>query len=171
MFCLSFHLIRPPAKSTSPTGHHTDSSQPDLERLLCGNEAQSAADNDGYEPTLAVAIKNFGDGVEIRIRDNGTGNPPDVKEKMCNPFFTTKPAGEGTGLGLSISHDIVKKHSGSIEVDTNPGEFTEIRIILPRVAGSSPNLGDELDPHRPECLLMAAQSRHPSGVGQCPLSR
>jgi signal transduction histidine kinase len=71
--------------------------------------------------------------VEIRIRDNGTGIPPEVKEKMFNPFFTTKPAGEGTGLGLSICHDIiVKQHGGSIEVDTRPGEFTEIRVILPR---------------------------------------
>jgi signal transduction histidine kinase len=60
---------------------------------------------------------------------------PDVKEKMFNPFFTTKPSGEGTGLGLSISHDIiVKQHGGSIEVDTRPGEFTEIRVILPRTA-------------------------------------
>ena len=73
--------------------------------------------------------------MEIRIRDNGIGIPPEVKEKMFNPFFTTKPAGEGTGLGLSISHDIiVKQHGGSIEVDTRPGEFTEIRIILPRAA-------------------------------------
>ena len=69
----------------------------------------------------------------LEIRDNGTGIAPDVKEKMFNPFFTTKPTGEGTGLGLSISHDIVvKQHSGSIEVDTQLGEFTEIRIILPR---------------------------------------
>ena len=88
-----------------------------------------------YEPTLAAVTKNLGDRVEIRIRDNGTGIPPEVKEKMFNPFFTTKPAGEGTGLGLSISHDIiVKQHGGSIEVDTQPGEFTEIRVILPRVA-------------------------------------
>jgi two-component system NtrC family sensor kinase len=88
-----------------------------------------------YEPTLAASTKNLGDRVEISIRDNGTGMAPDVKEKMFNPFFTTKPTGEGTGLGLSISHDIiVKQHSGSIEVDTQPGEFTEIRVILPRVA-------------------------------------
>ena len=71
--------------------------------------------------------------MEIRIRDNGIGIPDDVKEKIFNPFFTTKPTGEGTGLGLSISHDIVvKQHAGSIEVDTQAGEFTEIRIILPR---------------------------------------
>jgi signal transduction histidine kinase len=88
-----------------------------------------------YEPTLIAATRNCGDSVEISIRDNGTGVPPDVKEKMFNPFFTTKPAGEGTGLGLSICHDIVvKQHAGSIEVDTEPGEFTEIKLILPRAA-------------------------------------
>jgi two-component system NtrC family sensor kinase len=70
-----------------------------------------------YEPTLAAATKNLGDSVEIRIRDNGTGIPPEVKAKLFNPFFTTKLAGEGTGLVLSISHDIiVKQHGGSIEV-------------------------------------------------------
>jgi signal transduction histidine kinase len=91
------------------------------------------------DPTLTASTKNLGDRVEIRIRDNGTGIPPDVKEKMFNPFFTTKPTGEGTGLGLSISHDIiVKQHAGSIEVDTQPGEFTEIRVILPRVAALLP---------------------------------
>jgi signal transduction histidine kinase len=89
------------------------------------------------EPTLTVVTKNLGHSVEIKIRDNGTGIPPEVKEKMFNPFFTTKPAGEGTGLGLSISHDIVvKQHGGSIEVDTQPGEFTEFRIVLPRSAAS-----------------------------------
>jgi len=87
-----------------------------------------------YEPTLTASTKSLGDRVEIRIRDNGTGMPPDVKEKMFNPFFTTKPTGDGTGLGLSISHDIiVKQHGGLIEVDTQPGEFTEITVILPRV--------------------------------------
>jgi two-component system, NtrC family, sensor kinase len=92
-----------------------------------------------YAPKLAAATKNLGDCVEITIRDNGTGIPPEVKEKIFNPFFTTKPAGEGTGLGLSISHDIiVKQHGGSIEVDTQPGEFTEIRVILPRVAALLP---------------------------------
>jgi len=92
-------------------------------------------DGGDYEPTVTASTKGLGDRVEIRIRDNGTGMAPDVKEKMFNPFFTTKPTGEGTGLGLSISHDIiVKQHGGSIEVDTRPGEFTEISIILPRVA-------------------------------------
>ena len=95
------------------------------------------ADSDGYEPTLAAATKNLGDSVEIRIRDNGSGIPPEVMEKMFNPFFTTKPAGEGTGLGLSLSHDIVvKQHAGSIEVDTRPGEFTEFKVILPRMAAT-----------------------------------
>jgi signal transduction histidine kinase len=89
--------------------------------------------NGGHEPRLAATTKNLGDHVEITIRDNGTGIPPEVKEKIFNPFFTTKPAGEGTGLGLSISHDIiVKQHGGSIEVDTQLGEFTEFRLILPR---------------------------------------
>jgi signal transduction histidine kinase len=83
--------------------------------------------------------------VEIRIRDNGTGIPPEIRDKMFNPFFTTKPAGEGTGLGLSISHDIVvKQHAGSIDVETQPGEFTEFTIILPRVAASLANPGGRL---------------------------
>jgi signal transduction histidine kinase len=88
-----------------------------------------------FEPVIAATTRNLGDRVEITIRDNGIGIPPDVKEKMFNPFFTTKPTGEGTGLGLSLSHDIVvKQHTGTIEVDTQPGEFTAISIILPRAA-------------------------------------
>ena len=92
--------------------------------------------SEDYEPTLTATTKNLGNRVEIRIRDNGTGISPEVKEKMFNPFFTTKPAGEGTGLGLSITHDIVvKQHSGFIEIDSQPGEYTEVRIVLPRATG------------------------------------
>jgi signal transduction histidine kinase len=88
---------------------------------------------DGFEAVLSATTKNLGDKVEIRIRDNGTGIPEGVKDKIFNPFFTTKPTGEGTGLGLSMSHDIiVKQHGGSIEVATEPGLFTEFKIVLPR---------------------------------------
>jgi signal transduction histidine kinase len=95
-----------------------------------------------FEPTLGATTKSLGNKVEIRIRDNGTGIPLEVKEKMFNPFFTTKPAGEGTGLGLSMSHDIiVKQHGGKIEVDTMPGAFTEFIITLPRTAAAQPKAG------------------------------
>jgi signal transduction histidine kinase len=88
---------------------------------------------DGFEPMLSATTRNLGDKVEIRIRDNGTGIPEEVKKKIFNPFFTTKPAGEGTGLGLSMSHDIiVKRHGGSIDVESEPGLFTEFKIVLPR---------------------------------------
>jgi two-component system NtrC family sensor kinase len=91
------------------------------------------AGEEGFEPTLFASTKNLGNRAEIRIRDNGVGIPPEVKEKIFNPFFTTKPAGEGTGLGLSISHDIVvKQHGGTIDIDTKPGAFTEFIITLPR---------------------------------------
>ncbi|UWU91573.1 GAF domain-containing protein [Bradyrhizobium sp. CB1015] len=94
---------------------------------------QKDAVGDGFEPRLRATTTDLGGAVEIRIRDNGTGIPADVREKIFNPFFTTKPAGEGTGLGLSICHDIiVKQHGGSIEVDTEPGEYTEFIITLPR---------------------------------------
>ena len=87
-----------------------------------------------FEPSLTLSTRNLGDRVEIKVRDNGTGIPPEVKAKMFNPFFTTKPAGEGTGLGLSLSHDIVvKQHGGTIDVDTVPGSFTEFTVVLPRV--------------------------------------
>jgi len=100
------------------------------------------AGDEGYEPTLSATTKNFGNRVEIRIRDNGTGIPQEVKEKMFNPFFTTKPAGEGTGLGLSMSHDIVvKQHGGRIDVDTEPGEFTEFIISLPRTTAAPAKTG------------------------------
>ena len=80
-----------------------------------------------------MSTRDLGAEVEIRVRDNGTGIPPEIREKLFQPFFTTKPTGEGTGLGLSISWDIVtQQHGGSIEVDSQPGEFTEFTITLPR---------------------------------------
>ena len=103
------------------------------------NKRRVEAGQSGFDPVLVAATRTLGDAVEIRIRDNGTGIPPEVKDKMFNPFFTTKPAGEGTGLGLSMSHDIiVKQHGGTIDVDTEPGQFTEFRIVLPRT-GNPPN--------------------------------
>jgi two-component system, NtrC family, sensor kinase len=98
---------------------------------------KAQADGEIYKPTLTASTKSLGERVEIKIRDNGTGILPEVKDKMFNPFFTTKPAGEGTGLGLSVTHDIVvKQHAGSIEIDTKPGEFTEVKITLPRTPAS-----------------------------------
>ena len=87
----------------------------------------------GYRPTLRVSTRDLGDAVEVRVRDNGTGIPPEIRDQLFQPFFTTKPPGEGTGLGLSISYNIVtQQHGGSIEVDSEPGEFTEFTIRLPR---------------------------------------
>jgi signal transduction histidine kinase len=101
---------------------------------------ESAAD--AFEPTLRAATKTLGDKLEIRIRDNGTGIPSEVREKMFNPFFTTKPAGEGTGLGLSMSHDIVvNQHGGTIDVNTEPGVFTEFIITLPRMMAAGDTSG------------------------------
>jgi signal transduction histidine kinase len=113
--------------------------------FYAATKRKAEADGGNYEPTVAAATKNLGDSVEIRIRDNGTGIPPEAKEKLFNPFFTTKPAGEGTGLGLSICHDIiVKQHGGSIEVDTQPGVFTEFRIVLPRAGTALIKSGERM---------------------------
>ena len=131
-------------RSLDPTAGEADVFPQDITRVLlnlisngfyAATKRRADANGGHYEPTLTAETRSLGDRVEITIRDNGPGIPPEVKEKMFNPFFTTKPAGEGTGLGLSISHDIiVKQHGGSIEVDTQPGEFTEVKIILPRAA-------------------------------------
>jgi two-component system, NtrC family, sensor kinase len=130
--------------SFDPSAGQVDVFPQDIRRALlnlisngfyAATKRMEATNGGDYEPVVVASTKNLGDRVEIRIRDNGTGISPDVKDKMFNPFFTTKPTGEGTGLGLSISHDIiVKQHAGSIEVDTLPDEFTEITVILPRAA-------------------------------------
>ena len=94
--------------------------------------------DDTFEPVLSAATRNLGKTIEIRIRDNGTGIAPEVREKIFNPFFTTKPTGEGTGLGLSMTHDIiVKQHGGRIDVETEPGAFTEFIITLRRDNGAA----------------------------------
>jgi len=134
-------------RSFDPNAGEVDMFPQEITRVLlnlisngfyAATKRKGQADSDGYKPTLAAATRDLGDRVEIRIRDNGSGIAPEVKEKMFNPFFTTKPPGEGTGLGLSLSYDIiVKQHAGSIEVDTRPGGFTEFRVILPRAATTS----------------------------------
>ena len=87
----------------------------------------------GFVPTLKVTTIDAGEAVEIRVRDNGTGIPADIRDKLFQPFFTTKPTGEGTGLGLSITYDIVtQQHGGSIAVDSKVGEYSEFTIRLPR---------------------------------------
>ncbi len=91
-----------------------------------------------YEPTVTASTRDLGHSVGIAIRDNGTGIPDQVKAKMFNPFFTTKPAGEGTGLGLSLSHDIVvKQHGGTLEVSTEPGSYTQFTLVLPRAGAAA----------------------------------
>jgi signal transduction histidine kinase len=139
-------------RSLDPTAGEIDVFPQEITRVLlnlisngfyAATKRKAEANGGNYEPILAAATKNLGDSVEIRIRDNGTGIPPEVKEKMFSPFFTTKPAGEGTGLGLSLSYDIiVKQHGGSIEVDTQPSEFTEFRIVLPRGAATIAKSGE-----------------------------
>ena len=86
-----------------------------------------------FKPVLRVTTRELGDAVEVAVRDNGTGIPPEIKERLFQPFFTTKPTGEGTGLGLSISYDIVtQQHGGTIAVDSEVGNFTEFTVRLPR---------------------------------------
>ena len=105
---------------------------------LIGNGFYAAAKRsreatDGYRPVLRVITRDVGEAVEVRIRDNGIGISPEIRDKLFQPFVTTKPTGEGTGLGLSISYEIVtQQHGGSIEVDSEPGTYTEFTVRLPR---------------------------------------
>jgi signal transduction histidine kinase len=87
----------------------------------------------GFRPTLKVATRDLGEALEVRVHDNGTGIAPEIRDKLFQPFVTTKPTGEGTGLGLSIAWDIVtQQHGGTIEVDSREGEYTEFIVCLPR---------------------------------------
>jgi signal transduction histidine kinase len=101
------------------------------------NERQQETNNGEFRPTLTVTTRDLGKAVEVRVRDNGSGIPPEIRDKLFQPFFTTKPTGEGTGLGLSISYEIVtKQHRGTIEVSSAVDEFTEFIVRLPRDLGA-----------------------------------
>ena len=111
----------------------------DQKRRTLGAAAGEQADGEGsrgvdlsdYSPTLWLSTKRLEDRVEIRVRDNGSGIPGEIVDKIFNPFFTTKPTNEGTGLGLALSNDIVREHGGTIKVETKAGSFTEMLIELP----------------------------------------
>jgi GAF domain-containing protein/nitrogen-specific signal transduction histidine kinase len=101
--------------------------------FYAASKRRLGAKDAGFRPLIKVSTRDLGDMVEVKVRDNGTGIPADVRAKLFQPFFTTKPTGEGTGLGLSISYDIVtQQHGGTIEVESEPGSFTEFTVRLPR---------------------------------------
>ena len=94
---------------------------------------QQAEAAPGFEPALEITTRELGDAVEKRVRDNGTGISPDIRDQLFQPFFSTKPTGEGTGLGLSISYDVVvQQHGGTISVDSKVGDYSEFTVMLPR---------------------------------------
>jgi signal transduction histidine kinase len=94
-------------------------------------DEKKKAGAENYEPTVTVSTKKEGNKLEIKVADNGNGIPEEVKDKIFQPFFTTKPTGEGTGLGLSLSYDIVKAHGGELKVETRENEGTEFLIQMP----------------------------------------
>ena len=133
-------------KSLDPGAGNADLYPQEMTRVLLNlvsngfyaTSKRQQSETEAYEPTIAASTRNLGDRVAIAIRDNGAGVPDEVKAKMFNPFFTTKPPGEGTGLGLSLSYDIVvKQHGGTLDVSTEPGAFTEFTIVLPRASPAS----------------------------------
>ena len=95
------------------------------------NLGDAEVNGDRYWPTVWLSTERTEESIIVRIRDNGNGMPAEVAEKIFNPFFTTKPTGQGTGLGLALSSDIVREHGGTISVDTQPGEYTEMTVELP----------------------------------------
>ena len=105
--------------------------------FYAANKRQRETNDGDFRPTLTVTTRDLGKAVEVRVRDNGGGIPAEIRDKLFQPFFTTKPTGEGTGLGLSISYEIVtKQHGGTIEVSSKVGEFTEFTVCLPRAASA-----------------------------------
>ena len=107
---------------------------------------RTGEDGRRYEPTLSMATRRLDDWLEVSIRDNGNGIPPEVIDKIFNPFFTTKPTDQGTGLGLALSNDIVREHGGTIRVESEPGEFTEMVVELPLTPTSTTLEGEAEEP-------------------------
>jgi signal transduction histidine kinase len=107
--------------------------------FYAANKRCQQGHNSGFKPTLRVTTRDLGDAVQVKVRDNGVGISPENRDKLFQPFFTTKPTGEGTGLGLSISYDIVtQEHRGTISVESQLGEFTEFTVRLPRATPAGP---------------------------------
>jgi signal transduction histidine kinase len=105
--------------------------------FYAANQQRRETNDGGFRPKLTVTTRDVGKAVEVRVRDNGSGVPTEIMDKLFQPFFSTKPTGEGTGLGLSISYEIVtKQHHGTIEVSSTVGEFTEFTVCLPRGLGA-----------------------------------
>ena len=95
------------------------------------DEKRRTGGDSSYLPTLWLITRRTDEHVEVRVRDNGNGIPPEIADRIFNPFFTTKPTDKGTGLGLAISSDIVRQHGGAIRVESEPGEFTEMIVQIP----------------------------------------
>ncbi len=144
---LSYHALR--AEDNSFNTQLTENLDPNMEEIMvvpqdiCRvflnlatnafqalNEKQKKVDGD-YQPELSIASRQLEDHVEFCIRDNGPGIPEEVRDKIFEPFVTTKEPGKGTGLGLSLTTDILVRHGGSIQVDTEVGHYTEMRVLLP----------------------------------------
>ena len=107
-----------------------------LHNALYAVRARAASAPAGWSPRVIVATRDLGEAVEVKVRDDGDGIPAAVRARVFEPFFTTKPSGEGVGLGLSIAHDvIVKVHGGSIDIESEVGQFTELRVTIPRGSG------------------------------------
>ena len=138
----------------------------DQKRRSLGADGGEQADGKGspeealseYSPTLWLGTRRLEDRVEIRVRDNGSGIPAEVVDKIFNPFFTTKPTNEGTGLGLALSNDIVREHGGAIKVETEPGEFTEMLVELPLEAPAIMAEQEDADEEDDEPVLSAGES-------------
>src|SRR5690606_30041126 len=98
---------------------------------------------DSSQPQITVETGASGTSCWVTIRDNGPGIPPQILERVFEPFVTTKPIGKGTGLGLAISYKLIEKQGGRIEVDTKPGQGTAMRVVLPILAGSRSKVGSD----------------------------